>query len=1276
MSQVQASPKWTDEQYDAIVSEGSNILVAAAAGSGKTAVLVERIIRKISNDIDVDRLLVATFTSAAATEMKDRIKVALEKKLELEPDNSHLKKQLALMGKASIMTLHSFCLEVVKSYYPLIKLDPGFRIANETEIELIRADVLDALFEARYSDEQAGGFISLINHFGSEKGDDPVFHLIEQLFLFSRSHPWPDYWLDEVVDMFNVQSPDELAETAWIHQLQADTLLQLEGALHLWQQAMQLTYKPGGPHFYGTAFENEINKITALMTQLQSQPFTAWANLFEQFELASLPRASGKDYNKDIQQQAKSYRDKGKKALEKIKSELFVRTLQEYVDELQLLYPLMVELAALVKQFAIEFEVAKREKGLLDFADLEHYCLAILLDEASTPDHIIPSSIAKLYQEQYEEILLDEYQDTNMVQETICRLIAKATVGNRFMVGDVKQSIYRFRLAEPALFMQKYRYYKFYSDAAVSSGKRIDLARNFRSREQVIHAVNIIFKMIMKEEVAEMEYDERAELVFGASSYPDPVSLSDCHVQVTLIDRTPKKDNNEDGEYSDDQAIELTDEQLELDEFDNAQLEGRYIASELLRLKEESTVVYDHKMGSYRPFNWRDVVILLRSTAKWAPIIIEELQKSNIPAYASIGSGYFEALEIQTMLAVLKIIDNPYQDIPLAATLRSPLFNFNAEALAQIRIVSKKTSFYEAVVEAAGSEQYPYQYRAPLSVFLTKLERWRDESRVGSLADLLWSLLEETGYYDFVGGLPGGQQRQANLKALHDRARQYESTSFRGLFRFLQFIEKMQANDKDLGKAQAIGEQEDVVRIMTTHASKGLEFPIVFVASLGKQFNEMDLKNNFLYHKQLGLGPKVVDEQLKISYPSLPFLAIKRAKKMELLAEEMRILYVAVTRPKEKLYLVGTVKQLSKQLENWMLAIDDDGRLTNFNISAAKHNLDWLGPIVAEPFINMLENEEYRSTTVFDWDLHYVSHYNLVQPQVEQQTDEQKKQRDETLMALQVRAQLAGVEQQEILRKNLEFAYVDQPLTEITAKASITEMKRLIDLHNNEPEPTYHMHDDDDSRIEQVDASSDEGAETAENEPSFNSDLALQRPRFLGEKSLSAVEKGSVHHLVMQHLPLEAHDQIDLNVVKDTVAKMVLKRLITEKQAKSINAQAIASLFDLSLGKQMLQAHWLKRELPFSFMLPAYRIYPNIDDSFANEQIFVQGVIDCLFEDEQGITLVDYKTDTIYKQNWSEQAEKHRFQLEMYAEGIALATGKKVNNIYVFFFDGGQAIKL
>lgn len=1270
MSQVQNSPKWTDEQYDAIVSEGSNILVAAAAGSGKTAVLVERIIRKISNDIDVDRLLVATFTSAAATEMKDRIKVALEKKLEIEPENMHLRKQLALMGKASIMTLHSFCLEVVKSYYPLIKLDPGFRIANETEIELIRADVLDDLFEERYSEEQAGSFISLVNHFGSEKGDDPVFHLIEQLFLFSRSHPWPDFWLDEVVDMFNVNSPDELAETAWIHQLQADTLLQLEGALHLWQQAMQLTYKPAGPHFYGTALEEEISKLSNLMNQLRSQPFTAWANIFEHFEFASLPRASGKDYNKDIQQQAKSYRDKGKKALEKIKSELFARTLQEYVEELQMLYPLMLELAGLVKQFAIKFDEVKREKGLLDFADLEHYCLAILLDEASIPDHIIPSAIAKLYQEQYEEILLDEYQDTNMVQETICRLIAKAAVGNRFMVGDVKQSIYRFRLAEPALFMQKYRDYKSYSDAAVSSGKRIDLARNFRSREQVIHAVNIIFKMIMKEEVAEMEYDERAELVFGASSYPEPVSLSDCRVQVTLIDRTPKKDED-DEEYASETSSELTEEQLELDEFDNAQLEGRYIASELLRLKEQSTVVYDHKNGTYRPFSWRDVVILLRSTAKWAPIIIEELQHANIPAYASIGSGYFEALEIQTMLAVLKIIDNPYQDIPLAATLRSPLFNFSAEALAQIRIVSKQTSFYEAVVEAAGSEQYPYEYREPLSVFLTKLDRWRDESRVGSLADLLWSLLEETGYYDFVGGLPGGQQRQANLKALHDRARQYESTSFRGLFRFLQFIEKMQANDKDLGKAQAIGEQEDVVRIMTTHASKGLEFPIVFVASLGKQFNEMDLKNNFLYHKQLGLGPKVVDEHLKISYPSLPFLAIKRAKKMELLAEEMRILYVAVTRPKEKLYLVGTVKQLAKQLENWMLAIDDDGRLINFNISAAKHNLDWLGPIVAEPFLNMLEEKEERSTTVFDWDLHYVSHYNLVQPQVEQQSEEQKQQRDETLMALQVRAQLAGIEKQAQLRNNLEFVYQDQPLTEIAAKASITEMKRLIDLHIDEDEQAYQMHSTVDKLAEEDMAA--ESSEQNDAERSFSSNLGLQRPRFLGEKSLSAVEKGSVHHLVMQHLPLDSHDRIDLAIVKDTVAKMVLKRLITDKQSKAINAQAIASLFDLPLGKQMLRANWLKRELPFSFMLPANRIYPNIA---VNEQIFIQGVIDCLFEDEQGITLVDYKTDRIYKQNWAEQAEKHRFQLEMYAEGIAIATGRKVNHIYVFFFDGGQAIKL
>jgi len=1280
MSQAQSNTRWTDEQYDAIVSEGSNILVAAAAGSGKTAVLVERIIRKISNDIDVDRLLVATFTSAAATEMKDRIKIALEKKLELDPDNEHLKKQLALMGKSSIMTLHSFCLDVVKSYYPILKLDPGFRIANETEIELIRADVLDELFEMRYSDDGNGTFISLVNHFGSEKGDDPVFKLIEQLYLFSRSHPWPNDWLDEVTEMFNVQSVEELAKSPWIEQIKADTLLQLEGALHLWKQAMSLTYKPDGPYFYASALEQEIELITQFINELKTNSFINWQQSFSNFVLASLPRATGKDFNKDIQQQAKGYRDKGKKAIEKLKAELFARSLEQYVEELLFLYPLMVELAQLIKQFAARFEAAKREKGLLDFSDLEHYCLAILLDASSTPAQILPSDIAKLYQEQFEEVLLDEYQDTNMVQETICRLISNQSRGNRFMVGDVKQSIYRFRLAEPKLFMDKYRHYKQTSEGDVSSGKRIDLAKNFRSRQQVVDAVNIIFKMIMKEDVAEMEYDERAELVFGATTYPIPESLANCRVHFTLIDRTARQSDdteNKEQEEAESNYSEVNAElDLELDELDNAQLEGRYIARELLRLKEEQAQVYDQKLGSYRPFSWRDVVILLRSTAKWAPIFIDELQQANIPAYANIGSGYFEALEIQTMLSVLKVIDNPYQDIPLAATLRSPLFNFSAEALAQIRIVSSQASFYEAAVEAAGSEHYPYEYRKQLSEFLNKLEQWRNASRVGSLADLLWSLFEETGYYDFVGGLPAGQQRQANLKALHDRARQYEATSFRGLFRFLQFIEKMQANDKDLGKAQAIGEQEDVVRIMTTHASKGLEFPIVFVASLGKQFNEMDLKNSFLYHKELGFGPKVVDEKLKINYPSLPFLAIKRAKKMELLAEEMRILYVALTRPKEKLYLVGTIKKLEQQLEAWINAIDEDGRLTNFSISTSKHNLDWIAPIIAEPFIDMLAAKETTATTVFDWDIEYVSHYDLVQQSMLEKSTEDKKQREETLMALQVLAQLDGVQPNDKLRQMLDFTYEHKALTQMSAKTSITEMKRLIELYEQEANDFTFSEHEQAAFSSMEHTSMDESTASQMEENRFKSNLALQRPSFLAEKQISAVEKGSIHHLVMQHLPLIDYDFISVKDVEQTIATMVLKKLITDKQASIINAKAIAALFTQPLGERMLHAHWLRRELPFSFMLPAQRIYTQIEPKFAHEQIFIQGVIDCLFEDEHGLTLVDYKTDRIVKGNWKEQAEKHRFQLEMYAEGIYLATGKKVEQIYVFFFDGGQAIKL
>jgi len=1282
-----AAPKWSDEQLDAIVSEGSNLLVAAAAGSGKTAVLVERIIRKIASSTDVDRLLVATFTNAAAAEMKDRIKIALERKLEEQPESDHLRRQLALMGKAAITTLHSFCMDVIRKYYSLIGLDPGFRIANETEIELIRNDVLSELFEERYSQlEQYGDFLMLVNAFGGERGDDPVFALVERLYLFSRSHPWPEQWLKETADAFRIQSVEELEQSPWVAQLIGDVELKLEGAIASFEQALELTRKPAGPYAYAATFDSDIELVQRLIAQLKQLPWRKWSSCFEQVEFSKLAALRGKEHDKELQELAKDYREQGKTAVLSIASDYFGRTPEQYAEELMSLAPLMDALIALIIDFSKAFEQQKRSKGLLDFGDLEHYCLAILLDPNSTEDQLIPSQAALDYQQQFDEILLDEYQDTNLVQETIVSMISKQDVGNRFMVGDVKQSIYRFRLAEPGLFLDKYKRYGRSSDPDPNSGKRIDLARNFRSRLEVVDAVNTVFRAIMKEKVAELTYDQSAELVHGAAYFPSPESLAQCRVQCIVIDREERGTEQE--LSADDSASESNDlqqvEQLR-EELNTAQLEAKVIVTELQRLKQEGALVYDAKEGRYRPMLWRDTVILLRATSAWAPVFLEQLQKADIPAYSSIGSGYFEAVEVQTMLSILQIIDNPYQDIPLAGALRSPLFKLTAEELSLIRILAMEASFYDAVVQAAGNDEFSFEGRMKLSYFLEKLDQWRNYAREGALADLLWLVYEETGYYDFVGGLPAGVQRQANLRALHDRARQYEATSFRGLFRFLKFIERMRASGNDLGTALAIGEGEDVVRIMTTHASKGLEFPIVFAAGLGKKFNEQDLSSSFLYHKELGFGPKYVDLSLRTSYPSLAHIAIRRAMKMELLAEEMRILYVALTRPKEKLYLIGTTAKLSKKLMKWSFASEEDGSLTEASIASAACYLDWIGPLISTSLEQSLtaEQGDRACYTDNDWIVEAVpaAELSVVRIEDEEQSEESLQERQDRLRAIQALAQLEGVTTDEVLHEQLEYRYPYEEATRLGSKASITEMKRMqaafeeddsFDSVFTSADDSYTAANERGGAAEAVETSEVQDQQTEQAEAQYT--LHLQRPAFMEQKQLTPTERGSVNHLVMQHIPLE--QTIDEDIITATIDGMVARHIITPLQVQAINVKAIAQLFQSELGQRMQFASWLKRELPFAFLLSAGDVYRDAAGYSADEDVFIQGVIDCLFEDSQGLVLVDYKTDRIYRNNWEQKAEQHRYQLEMYARGLEMILQRKIDEIYVFFFDGGMSIRL
>jgi ATP-dependent helicase/nuclease subunit A len=1302
---------WTDDQWEAISLRGSNILVAAAAGSGKTAVLVERIIRQISDEeqpLDVDRLLVATFTKAAAAEMRHRIGEALEKALFANPDSQHLRRQLALVHRASITTLHSFCMEVIQRYFQMVQLDPGFRIANETEAALLRQDQLQELLEESYSESleqkdeknehDANGFWQLVEWFSGERNDDALMALIEQLYDASRSHPHPEKWLLDTVTQFNNANGGDPEELPWLHSLTNDVRLELNGVEGLLLEAVRIAELPGGPSPYLDNLQGELY----LIRFLQETSHTTWSSLFELFQTTGFGRLNpckGDAYDKGLQENVKQLRDRAKDQFNKLKQELFGRSLADFTAELIEMAPLMQDLVNLVLRFGERYKQAKTDKGLLDFADLEHYCLQILRDPEQDGEELSPSRAALDYQEQFVEVLLDEYQDTNRVQEAIIELISRKNPGNRFIVGDVKQSIYRFRLAEPGLFLEKY---KSYQKTEGGIGRRIDLAANFRSRLEVVDGVNYIFKQVMNEAVGEVAYDLSAELVYGAG-YPvkqgkDGEQESEFAVELLLIDRAAEPSSSgEDADTSEEGSEEETENSAsdgasreETQELKTAEMEARLIALHIRKLMgldgQPAFQVWDKKAGGMRPIAYRDIVILLRATRNWAPILMEELRQQTISAYADLNTGYFTAMEVEVVISLLHIIDNPYQDIPLAAVLRSPMVGLTADELAIIRLAQKQGSYYQAVlkfVELQKTEETDHTKEATMNkerhladkvtAFLDALENWREEAKQGALADLIWGIYRRTGFYDFVGGMPGGVQRQANLRALYDRSRQYEATSFRGLFRFLRFIERMQDSGGDLGTARALGEQEDVVRILSIHKSKGLEFPVVFVAGLAKMFNQQDLNGSFLLHKELGFGPKFVDTKLRVSYPSLPYLAIRRRMRMETLAEEMRVLYVALTRAREKLYLVGTVRALDKQLLQWGRQLDNSSvELPDYELAKARCYLDWIGPaLIRHPHAESLRVRGGLARPKDGTILNAMpSHWKVIMTQpdlfavqaaatAEVEIEQQHK---EALLHLSPIPLEHNVWHDEV-EERLSWVYPHEMASQLLSKTSVTELKRLGDLQG-----TAEFNPD----IRSVYESSNAPALTGK--PLEASRMLFRRPRFIEQKKLSAAERGTVYHAVMQQLPI--HVGLTVEEIQNTLDRMLALHMLSAEQYGSVDVHVIAGFFTTEIGQRLLRASKVMRETPFSYGLQAGEIYPFIQESTKTETVLIQGVIDCLFEDEQGLILLDYKTDAVRVEDIPQLGERYRVQLELYGKAVEQIWKKPVTQKYLFYFDGAHLIEL
>ena len=877
------STKWTEDQLKAITTRECNLLVAAAAGSGKTAVLVERIIRIITNEdnpIDIDRLLVVTFTSAAAAEMRERIADAISKALEVNPNSKVLQRQLTLLSRANITTMHSFCLDVIKNYYHIINLDPTFRIADETENTLLKLEVINDMFEDYYENEDEE-FKNLIEAYSTSKDDEKLKNIVLDLYRFSMSGPWPEKWLKDSAESFNIETIEDLNKTEWIRILKETIYIEVSGYIRTLEKAIELINDTDGLEPYLQTFTDELNMFKLVIESLNF----GIEEIYKEISTISFGRlkAVKKDKVSDIDnlEVVKSIRDSIKKKSLKLIEDSFSISIEESLEGVKKSYPYMKMISKLTLDFIDRFKIKKRERNLLDFNDLEHLCLKILINY-DEEGNIIPSSVSEGFREYFDEVLVDEYQDSNNVQEAIIDLVSRKSLQNPnvFMVGDVKQSIYRFRQAKPELFLDKYNRYPLEEG---SLNRKIQLYKNFRSREEVISGVNYIFKEVMSKTVGELEYTDDEALNLGANykENEDENTVIAGPIELHILDKSGNKDLLEEEKI---EEVNLGDEVKEEEEdVDAITLEARIVAKRIKELLNPDLKtgkifkVLDKETGEYRPLKYKDIVILLRATKNWSEIFLDELGYEGIPIYADTGTGYFETIEIRTIMSLLKIIDNPMQDVPMISVLRSPLVSFNAEELGDIRLLNKEKYFYEIIKEVTEDlYEVNEDLRSKCKIFINNIEKWRKKAIYTPIDEFIWYLYMDTAYYGYVGAMPNGKLRQANLKILFQRAKQFEQTSFKGLFNFINFINKLRSSSGDMGSAKVLGENEDVVRIMSIHKSKGLEFPVVFTSGFGKQFNLMDLNKSILYHDDLGFGPDYVDLEKRISYSTLAKEAIKK----------------------------------------------------------------------------------------------------------------------------------------------------------------------------------------------------------------------------------------------------------------------------------------------------------------------------------------------------------------------------------------------------------------
>ena len=1256
--EMKEKTNWTVEQWDAITEKDCSLLVAAAAGAGKTAVLVERIIRKITNTVhpvDIDRLLIVTFTNAAATEMRERIAEAISAVLEKNPGSKNIQRQLTLLNKASITTLHSFCLEVIRGNFQSISIDPGFRITDETEAALMKLEVLYDLFEDQYENEAENQyFFDLLECYGGNRDDQALQDMVLKLHSFIQSSPWPEKWLAAMTENFNAPEGLDFGFTPWGRVLLNSLLLELEGLKEMMIRAVEiLKYEPGLEK-YLDVFLWDLSGLDALLKVCTDESDTQWDAVYESLQSLEFKRlpSAGKYADREKQEYVKEIRDDVKARIKRIKEKIFNANSAEIISDMKTMYPMIKCLSSMVSNFAQRYAARKSQKSVADFNDLEHFCLEIL-SEQDENGGIRPSRVALGYRERYAEILVDEYQDSNLIQEIMINMVSRTDTGkpNVFMVGDVKQSIYRFRQARPELFLDKYNSY---STGKGSPFRKILLFKNFRSRKEVVDAVNFIFKQIMSASAGELDYSDIEALNPGADFAENnkETTLTGGKTELHLI-QTGGSDGSISVEESYGEDQESPEDQPNDEEMlDSIQCEARLAAKRIQELMRpdgqgREFCVFDKGRKEYRKADYRDVVILLRTMRKWSDVFMEELAIQGIPAFADTGAGFFKTSEVQVILSLLQIIDNPLQDIPLLSVLRSPIVSFSTDELAELRLANRKASIYEALqVLAEGGQSKAARKAAAL---LSDLQRWRDMSLYMATDQMLWRLYNETGYFAIVGAMPAGDQRQANLRILFERARQFEETAYKGLFNFINLVDRLKSSKGDMGSAKILGENDNVVRIMSIHKSKGLEFPVVILSGCGKRFNLQDMNKSILLHQELGFGPDVVDHRLRLSYPSGPKQAIREKIKAETLSEEMRILYVALTRAREKLIITGSVRDVPKAVAKWANSAGvRENRLPAHEMLKGVSYLDWIGPALlrhkdcGDLRESAGKGSQFEGLLIKDssaWGIGIWNKSDVLNGKTAKANDES--QFIKWLDGLNATGETNDY-QEEIARR-LSWEYQYQKASQVPVKVSVTELKRRFDA-----------------------GLSEEAADFFGHLPAL-----IKKPLFLEEKKgLSHAEAGTVLHFVMQRLNYKQND------IESQIADMVARDLLTEQQAQSVDPDKIRRFLESPLGIRLMASESVSREVPFNIEIPCHELYRDMQDkAYQGETLLLQGVIDCYFEEPEGIVLLDYKTDYAPPGKLEILMERYRLQIGYYARALELLSGKKVREKYIYLFWNGDVLE-